>query len=243
MEVQRVLRDVEELTGKNKLLEAKQLLIRKILEAKKYENWNAELAFLNEQMKLYQELNEQDEGMAVAQEALDLARQHGLKGSLNYARTLLNAALTFRIFGCAGEAMELYMEAYEIYQEKLHPFDYRFAGLYNHMGLACEEIKKYDLAEKYFNQALEIIARLPRGEMELAITHINLACVYYLAKNSNKAEFHIQKSKDYFNSRRVLRDGYYAHVCLDCAASFDKIGKREEAKELRKRARKIYEGA
>ena len=146
-----------------------------------------------------------------------------------------------RDFGDAKRAVELYEEAYEIYKEQFHENDYRFAAFYNHMGVACEEVGRFEDAEQCFNKAIVIMERLPRGEVELALTHVNLACVYHQAGRNEKMEFHLHKAEQYFDSDNVMRGGYYAHACITCAEKLEKLGYQKEVEQLKERARRVYE--
>ena len=243
MEVQRILKEFNELIEKNRKEEAEQFLNHKIEEARKHGEWKAEIKFLNELMQFYSNAEKKDLGLKVMEEVLSLAKQHEMTDSLFYGMILLNAATAMSAFGDANGAMELYEDAYAIYEEKLHPNDFRFAGLYNKMGVACEETGQFERAEECFNKALMIMERLPRGEMELAVTHTNLASMYHQAGKEEKVEFHLQKTKKYFDSKRVIRDGYYAHTCVTCIPILEKLGYIEMAEELKERARRVYEGA
>ena len=243
MEVQKILKEFNELIERNRLEEAEQFLNHKIEEANRYGEWKAELKFLKELMKFYSEIGKKEHGMSAVDRALELSKQHEEEGSLAYGMTLLNAATAVHIFGNDEKALELYEGVYAIYEEKLHTNDFRFAGLYQKMGVVCEELEQFERAEEYFSKALTIMEHLKRGEMELAVTHINLAYMYHKAEKEEKVEFHLQKAKKYFDSKRVIRDGYYAHTCVNCIPYFEKLGDSEFAEELKERARKVYEGA
>ena len=219
MEVQRPLRDFRE------LIEQEQFE-----EAKEQKDWNAQLQFLNQQIDFYRLRNKKELGEEAILNAIAIGKEKKEEKVLLYANTLVNAGKAIRDFGDAKRAVELYEEAYEIYKEQFHENDYRFAGFYNHMGVACEEIGKFEEAEQCFNKAILIMERLPRGEIELALTHVNLACVYHQAKG-----------EQYFDSDNVMRGGYYAHACITCAEKLEKLGYQKEVEELKERARRVYE--
>lgn len=239
MGVQTVLREIESLLLENKQTEAEELLLQKLQEAKG--NDIERLSYLNEQIKLYCEQGRVGECMKGVTEALSLVQNQEIKGSFLYGKTLLCCATAFRVCGQPTEALPLYLEAYNIYKERLHPNDYRFAGLYNELGVTYEELSQFLEAEECFKKALAIMEGLPRGEMELAVTHTNLACIYARTNKEDKVEYHRTRAKHYFNSNMIFHGGYFAYNCLKCAEQFEKLGYEEDAKELKEKARLVYE--
>ena len=241
MEVQRPLRDFRELIEQEQFEEAERLLVCKLEEAKEQEDWNAQLQFLNQQIDFYRLRNKKELGEEAILNAIAVGKEKKEEKVLLYANTLVNAGKAIRDFGDAKRAVELYEEAYEIYKEQFHENDYRFAAFYNHMGVACEEVGRFEDAEQCFNKAIVIMERLPRGEVELALTHVNLACVYHQAGRNEKMEFHLHKAEQYFDSDNVMRGGYYAHACITCAEKLEKLGYQKEVEQLKERARRVYE--
>ena len=82
---------------------------------------------------------------------------HGLIGTVPYASTLQNAANAYRVDGQLEEAIVLFEQALEIYENYLEPGDYRFAGLFNNLSLLYLEKGETWRAREYSERALAII--------------------------------------------------------------------------------------
>ena len=76
-------------------------------------------------------------------------------------------------------SMEFYNKSFETFKDILNENDPLFAGLYNNMALALQDLKEYSKAEEYFSKAIEITEINEKNELETAISLVNLAHLYY----------------------------------------------------------------
>lgn len=83
------------------------------------------------------------------------------------------------------------------------------------------------------------------GELEVAITYLNLANLEEARLGAEKSEAivdkYVEKAYELLNKDYLPRNGYYAFVCEKCAPTFGYYGRFLYEKELRDRARDIYE--
>ena len=83
------------------------------------------------------------------------------------------------------------------------------------------------------------------GELEVAITYLNMASAAEAECGIVDADERIQGYLDdavAILEAHAKRDGYYAFVCEKCASVFGYYGRFFYEKELKERARRIYEG-
>lgn len=244
--VKAVIEELDALFDKNLLQEAGEFLRGWLSKAREAGDWKGELTIQNELMGYYRKTGEEAEGLLAVREGLELLKKEGVYDTVTGGTTLLNAATTLKAFGHAADAVGFYEEAARIYSSKLSPSDYRFAGLYNNMALAWTDLGEYETAEQMYERALQIMKNLAGGEMELAVTWTNMACLYHVWKEEPEREDMIasclEKAISYLDDPEVKRDGYYAFTCEKCAGTFGYFGYFLKKKELEERAAAIYEG-
>ena len=91
---------------------------------------NASVVIMNELIGFYRAQKRHEDSVRVTEQALAFCRQLGTEGTLEFATTLLNGATAYRFAGQPQKAMELFNQCEAIYNEKLTPGDYHFAGLF-----------------------------------------------------------------------------------------------------------------
>ena len=204
----------------------------------------AELLVRNELMGLYRKLGKEAEALACVEAALAKIEACGIREQVGAATTYLNAATVYKAFGLADRSLPLFESARAVYERELSPLDDRLAGLYNNMALALVDVENYEKAKKLYQKAISILEKKETGALEIAITYLNLAT---LAENELGLETACELIDEYSKKAEALldafqdRDGYYAFVCEKCASVFDYYGYFYYAKELKERARRIYE--
>jgi tetratricopeptide (TPR) repeat protein len=113
------------------------------------------------------------------------------------------------------------------------------------MALTLVDLGRYSEADEAYRKAIAIMEKNAGGELEVAITYLNMASAAESELGLLDAD---ETIADLLNKARELlenateRDGYYAFVCEKCASVFDYYGQFLYAKELHDRARRIYEG-
>ena len=100
-----------------------------------------------------------------------------LRGSLEEATTLLNAATGFCVMGRIEESEELFRSAEALYLALLPPGDLTLAAVYNNHGLLYRARGEREKALASFRQALDILLAGGGAPDELASSRLNLASV------------------------------------------------------------------
>ena len=200
-------------------------------------------------MGFYRSVGESEPGLASVYEGFRLIGEHEMQETVTAGTTWVNGATTLKAFGKAREALPYYESAFRVYGQLLDPSDYRFAGLLNNMALTYVDLGEFDKAEAYYEKAMQIIGGLPDGGMEMAVTYVNLACLWDERGKAagrpfdEKIDECLDKAWEYLDDPRAKRDSYYAFTCRKCAGTFGYFGRFRIKKELEERADRIYAGA
>ena len=166
-------------------------ILNQLVSANQEKDREASLAIINELISFYRSQQRYDEAIRVTQQALDLCRNEYIIGSLAHATTLLNGATAYRFAGQSAKALEMFHEAEAIYKEKLSPIDSHWGGLYNNMSAACGDLGRFDEAADYLLRAAAVMDAQPGHVIEAAVTHANLAGLYFKQQNYFGAKQHI----------------------------------------------------
>ena len=203
------------------------------------------LAIQGERMGLFRKRGREAEAMEAVKSALALMAETGMEGSLTGATIWVNIATVYKTFGRAAEALPYFEKAQAVYESYFDQPDARLGGLYNNMALALADTGEYGRAREYYNKALAVMEKIPGGELETAVTFLNLADLETLEKGPEDAEETVQHLLDLartaLDTPSLPRNGYYAFVLRSCAPTFRYYGRFMDADELESASRRIYE--
>ena len=243
---QRIIEKLDEYTGRRDYAGAEKLLLYWMEEAVQGRDDQGRLMLLNEMIGHYRKTECREKALARAEEALALLHALELEDSVTGGTTFVNAATAYSAFGEYERALALFRQAQGAYEGNEHTGPERLGGLYNNMALACAALGLYEDAFRLFGQAMEQMEKTEDGELEQAITCLNVADAAEAQAGAGAAS-RIRELLD--RACRLLRDssaprdGYYAFVCEKCAPGFAHHGRPEEAARLRRTAEEIYERA
>ena len=244
---ERIIEKLDSYLNKNDYAGAMQHLCYWLSETDACNDMRGKLTLLNEQIGLYRKINKENECLAAAAGALSLAAKMNIEQSVTYATTLINAATGYKAFGKAEEALPLYRKAQLIYEASLNSDDGRLGGLYNNMALTLAELKNYREAEDLYKKAIEVMKMQKNGELEVAVTRLNIADLiaaeHGFENGAEEIEKQLLEAEKLLNTEGLPRDGYYAFVCEKCAPVFGYYGYFLIEWELKRRAEEIYERA
>ncbi|MBQ6075837.1 MAG: tetratricopeptide repeat protein [Lachnospiraceae bacterium] len=202
------------------------------------------LAIQGERMGLLRKRGREAEAMAAVNAALTLLEETGMEGSLTGATAWVNIATVYKTFGRSAEALPYYEKAQAVYEAHLRAPDSRLGGLYNNMALALMDLGRYPEARSYYGRALSVMENIPGGELEMAVTYLNLADLVTLENGPEEAEEAVQdlldQARTALDTPSLPRNGYYAFVLRSCAPTFRYYGRFMDAEELEETAREIY---
>lgn len=236
----RILDELDRYLHKNDYLSAEAYLLERLSDA----DAPTEILIQNELMGLYRKLGRREEALEMVDAALLKIEGMGIARQVGAATTFLNAATVYKAFAMPGKAMPLFDRAKAIYESSLSPTDSRLGGLYNNMGLALVDLRRFDEAKVLYQKAIAVMEKTENGFLEVAITLLNLA-------SAAEAELGLLEAEDVITdyltrAERLLenhprKDGYYAFVCEKCASVFGYYGWFVTQRTLTERAERIYQ--
>lgn len=242
--IDRILEKLDGYLNKNDYASAERHLIYWVSEAEAAGDVRVELTLRNELMGLYRKTGKREQALECVRIALGKIEKAGAGDTAFAATTYLNSATVYKAFSMAEQGVELFNKAREIYERELDKNDARLGGLYNNMGLALVDLKRFDEAKELYGAAISIMEKQERGELEVAITYLNLATAAEAELGLEGADGQIQEylsiAENLLEGHKI-RDGYYAFVCDKCASVFGYYGHFIYEKELYRRAKAIYE--
>ena len=148
-------------------------------------------------------------------------------------------------FGDPVGGLAFFEKARANYEKNLPDGDGRLGGLYNNMALALTVCGRYREADEMFRKAIAVMAKQEYGELEQAITWLNMAdaaeAEYGAEEGAAYAEEYLDRAAELLDAAGLPRNGYYAFVCEKCAPVFGHYGYFAEEAELKRRAEEIHE--
>ncbi len=238
--VERIISKVDSLFDRNDYAEAGRLLVYWKNEAAALKDKQGELSIQNELVGYYRKQNDAENGLSSVLRALELIETLEQSSLTSGATIYLNCATAYNAFGLTEESLPLYQRAEQIYKKHLSPDDARFGGLYNNMALTLVDLGRFAEAEAAYMSALRVMAKVPRGEAESAITYINLAYLYERTAGAEQIADCIKKARTLLQSKALPRDGYYAFVLEKCAPAFRYFGDAVLCDQMMKESNDIY---
>jgi tetratricopeptide (TPR) repeat protein len=243
--VSRVLEKLDEHLGRNDYATAEKHLLYWLGEAEDGRDRRGMLTIENELMGLYRKTGRKEPALDSLKKSISLLNELDLNNNIIAGTTYTNAATVYKAFSMPEESYELFQKAKVLYEQLLEPNDSRLGGLYNNLGLTLTDLKRYDEATEYYNKAIDIMYQNKNGELEVAISYLNLANLVEAQLGAEESEQqvdeYIEKAYELLNRDYLPRDGYHAFVCEKCAPTFGYYGRFIYEKALSDRAREIYE--
>ena len=144
-------------------------------EAKAGRDAGGELMIRGELVGHCRKMGRREEAFENIDRCLQLLEELGFEGTVSAGTACVNCATACSAFGEEERAMELFARAEEAYKAAGGARDELLGGLYNNMALSCAALKRFDQADIYYRKALEYMGKVSGGELEQAITYLNMA--------------------------------------------------------------------
>ena len=244
--VERILSKLDEHLRRNDYAAAERHLCYWLSEAGAGGDGRTELLVRNELMGLYRKTARKDEALASAEAALAAIRRMGIDEQVGAATTYLNSATVYKAFGMSEQSIPLFERARSIYERELDGNDSRLGGLYNNMALSLVDLSRFSEAYELYSKAIAVMEKAEGGELEVAITYLNIASAKEvelgLLDADEEINLYLDRAQELLDAN-MSDDGYYAFVCEKCASVFGYYGRFLYDAELKERARRIYERA
>ena len=216
-----------------------------LAEAEANRDLRGQLMLNNELMGYYRKQEKQEEAFAHAERAAELVERLGMEDTVTAGTTWVNAGTVREAFGDPVGGLAFFEAARENYEKNLPENDSRLGGLYNNMALALTVCGRYDEAENMFRRALAVMEKQENGELEQAITWLNMADAAEAALGTEaaeeKTETYLEQAAELLDTENLPRNGYYAFVCEKCAPVFGHYGWFAKEAELAGRAKEIHD--
>ena len=199
-----------------------------LAEAESCRDERGQLMLHNELMGYYRKQNKKEEAFFHAGRACELVERLEMNGTVTAGTTWVNAGTVREAFGDPEGGLRFFEMARTNYEMNLPPTDGRLGGLYSNMGLALTSCRRYEEAEALFHRALDVMKHQENGELEQAITWLNLADTLEAKLGAEyaeeKTEACLREAEALLDSEHLPRNGYYAFVCEKCAPVFGHYG-------------------
>ncbi len=236
--VRRVMDKSDELLSRDDFSGAEKHLLYWLKSAEAFRDIRGAFFLHNELIGFYRKTGNEARALEEIAAAFSLTEDERIgKDNTGFATLCVNAATAKKAFGRSEEALPLFTEAKRIYERELKPDDRRLGGLYNNMALSYADLGEWDDADAYFLKAIEVMSRVEHGELEQAISYLNLADIQ--AEDDPKIEEYLDKAEALLDTESLPRDSYYAFVADKCAPVFDGYQRQEYAQKLRQRKKEI----
>ena len=226
---------------------AERHLLYWLEEAKLGHDKGGELLIANEMVGHYRKTCEKEKAFTAINRALELIDELDFSKSISGATTFVNCATAYNAFNEDEKSLPLFEKAKQIYENDQKTSPELIGGLYNNMALSFAAIKEYKKSLELYEKALNVMEKAHHGELEQAITYLNMADVYNSYLSEDKAEAKIEelleKAYSLLKNSDAPRDGYYAFVCEKCAPIFSFYGFFLYANDLKTISEEIYERA
>ena len=154
---------------------AERHLLYWLAEAELGRDLQGQLMLQNEMVGHYRKTAQREKAMESAGKALELLAELGMENSISAGTTYVNVATACNAFGEYERSLELFGRARAVYENSSFVEPRLLGGLYNNMALTCTALSKYDEALALYEKAVSVMAKVPDGGLEQAITCLNMA--------------------------------------------------------------------
>lgn len=244
---QRILEKLDDYMSRRDYAGAERHLLYWLEEARLGRDLRGQLLIRNELVGHYRKTGDRDKALANGDEALRLLDALDFTDNISAGTTYTNVATACNAFGENERSMALFEKARAVYEASPRTSPDLLGGLYNNMALTCTALGRYAEAYALYDKAMDVMATVPAGVLEQAITCLNRADTLAAENGMEQAEDRIyallDRAYDLLQDPAAPHDGYYAFVCEKCAPTFSYYGYFLAAQELQDVSKAIYERA
>ncbi|MFV0287788.1 MAG: tetratricopeptide repeat protein, partial [Demequina sp.] len=212
--------------------EARLILSEALGRAEAAGDAHALLTLSNEAAGFHRSVSEHDAALDAAERALDLVDRLGLHGSEAEATTLINAATALRAAGRTDDARDTYAHALAVGERLWGDDDRRRAALHNNLSLALVDAGEYSSALTEQSKALAVLERGsvdPGRDIDIAMTHVNLATTASMAGDLDAQETHAARAIEILSAAGADEDPHAAAAHAAYAEVLLRQGRAHEA--------------
>ena len=218
-----------------------------LAEAEASRDERGQLMLHNELMGYYRKQGNREKAFEHAEKAAALVEKLGMEDTVTAGTTWVNAGTVREAFGDPVGGLAYFERARANYEKNLPEGDGRLGGLYNNMALSLAVCGRFEEAMEMFRKAIAVMEKQEYGELEQAITWLNMAVAAEAALGPEEAEEtveeYLERAEALLDTEYLPRNGYYAFVCEKCAPVFGHYGWFAAEAELKRRAKEINDRA
>lgn len=263
----RIIDKMDEYMSRRDYNGAERHLLYWLEEAKLGGDLQGQLMQRNELVGHYRKTGQKEPAMESAAMALDLLRELDMENTITAGTTYVNIATACGAFGDHERAIRLFEKARAAYESSSQTETQLLGGLYNNMALTCTELGRCEEALALYEKAADLMGRVPDGELEQAITYLNMANTVEVQLGLEAGEQQInalvERAEELLKAKgeellgkgeaaltdgtdlRAMKQeerarlGYYAFVCEKCASTFAYYGYFMTAESLTERSEEL----
>lgn len=263
----RIIDKMDEYMSRRDYNGAERHLLYWLEEAKLGGDLQGQLMLRNELVGHYRKTGQKEPAMESAAMALDLLRELDMENTITAGTTYVNIATACGAFGDHERAIRLFEKARAAYESSSQTETQLLGGLYNNMALTCTELGRCEEALALYEKAADLMGRVPDGELEQAITYLNMANTVEVQLGLEAGEQQInalvERAEELLEAKgeellgkgeaaltdgtdlRAMKQeerarlGYYAFVCEKCAPTFAYYGYFMTAESLTERSEEL----
>ena len=263
----RIIDKMDEYMSRRDYNGAERHLLYWLEEAKLGGDLQGQLMLRNELVGHYRKTGQKEPAMESAAKALDLLRELDMENTITAGTTYVNIATACGAFGDHERAIRLFEKARAAYESSSQTETQLLGGLYNNMALTCTELGRCEEALALYEKAADLMGRVPDGELEQAITYLNMANTVEVQMGLEAGEQQInalvERAEELLKAKgeellgkgeaaltdgtdlRAMKQeerarlGYYAFVCEKCAPTFAYYGYFMTAESLTERSEEL----
>lgn len=263
----RIIDKMDEYMSRRDYNSAERHLLYWLEEAKLGGDMQGQLMLRNELVGHYRKTGQKEPAMESAAKALDLLRELDMENTITAGTTYVNIATACGAFGDHERAIRLFEKARAAYESSSQTETQLLGGLYNNMALTCTELGRCEEALALYEKAADLMGRVPDGELEQAITYLNMANTVEVQLGLEAGEQQInalvERAEELLEAKgeellgkgeaaltdgtdlRAMKQeerarlGYYAFVCEKCAPTFAYYGYFMTAESLTERSEEL----
>lgn len=229
MTIDEIFTKLDNLFAQNAIDQVEPFLLSCLNRSQEEKEYGIYISVGNELIGFYRSTSQFEKAFAVSEDVLLLLEELQLEETEHFATTLLNAATAYRAAGKLEEALVDYTRALRIYEEKLPPDDYRFAGLYNNISLMLESMNENEKAAVFLERAISIVEKQEDARMELATSKTNLALIYFKLVKNEEAEALLEEAISIFQENGENTDAHYSAALAGMGEAYFHMGRLEKA--------------
>lgn len=263
----RIIDKMDEYMSRRDYNGAERHLLYWLEEAKLGGDLQGQLMLRNELVGHYRKTGQKEPAMESAAKVLDLLRELDMENTITAGTTYVNIATACGAFGDHERAIRLFEKARAAYESSSQTETQLLGGLYNNMALTCTELGRCEEALALYEKAADLMGRVPDGELEQAITYLNMANTVEVQLGLEAGEQQInalvERAEELLKAKgeellgkgeaaltdgtdlRAMKQeerarlGYYAFVCEKCAPTFAYYGYFMTAESLTERSEEL----